>query len=157
MRFKYMGLLAITTLAACQTSPSGLETGTDLMGGITYRVTSLVVAESFPVQIEVTVEITNTSATSQTRTFPDGCVVLMRAYDGGDDPVWDMGSAVACTLALVEVTLAPGESEVFRTGLVSAATILGDTLPNGEYRVTAYLRPAETVEIEAGRVDLAVP
>jgi hypothetical protein len=37
---------------------------------------------------------------------------------------------------------------------VGAATILGDSLPGGEYRITAYLRPGQVVELEAGRVDL---
>ena len=68
-----------------------------------------------------------------------------------------MGQTVACTLALVEVALAPGESQEFQTGLVSAATILGDSLPNGQYRITAYLRPGQIVELEAGTAELAVP
>ncbi len=149
--------LLTVTLAACQGSLNGLDFGNDLVGGITYRATSLIIAESFPVQIGVTVELVNESGMPQSVTFPDGCVVLMRAYDGGPDPVWDMGGSVACSLALVEVDLAPGGSEVFQSGLVSAATILGDSLPNGEYRITAYLRPGEVVELNAGRADLAVP
>jgi len=40
---------------------------------------------------------------------------------------------------------------------VSAATILGDSLPNGEYRITAYLRPEQIVELDAGMAHLAVP
>ncbi len=151
---KIGAIMATATLAACQGSLIGLEAGTDLVDGVTYRVTSFVIAESFPVQIGVTVEISNRSSTSRSVTFPDGCVVLMRAYDGGSAPVWDMGSTVACTLALVEVDLAPGERQAFQTGLVSAAAILGDSLPGGEYRITAYLRPGQVVELEAGRVDL---
>ncbi len=154
---KIGAILAGVTLASCQGNPNGLDGGTDLIGGLTYQVTNLIILESFPVQIGVTMEIVNGSPTSRSQTFPDGCVVLMRAYDDGADPVWDMGGSVACTLALVEVDLAPGETQVFQTSLVSAATILGDRLPNGEYRITAYLRPGQTVELEAGRVDLAVP
>ena len=150
-------LLATATFAACQVSLSGLDLPEQLIDGITYRVTGLVIAESFPVQLRITVEIENESTTPQSVTFPDGCVVLMRAYDSGTEPVWDMGSTVACTLAFVEVDLAPGESEEFHTGLVSAATILGDNLPNGEYRITAYLRPGQIVELEAGVAELAVP
>jgi len=150
-------LLAISTFAACQESVSGLDLRDHLIDGITYRVTSFAIAESFPVQLRITVEIENESTTSQSVTFSDGCVVLIRAYDGGTKPVWDMGQAVGCTLALVEVDLVPGESEEFNTGLVSAATILGDGLPAGEYRITAYLRPGQIVELEAGMADLAVP
>ena len=147
-------LLAISTFAACEWSISGLDNQTD---GITYRVTSFNIAESFPVQLQITVEIENESTTSQSVTFPDGCVVLVRAYDGGTEPVWDEGRTAACTQALVQVSLAPRESAEFHTGMLSAATILGDSLPNGEYRIAAYLRPGKIVERDAGRVALAVP
>ncbi|HIF57397.1 MAG TPA: hypothetical protein EYQ39_09210 [Gemmatimonadetes bacterium] len=147
-------LLAISTFAACQESVSGLDHRID---GITYRVTSFAIADSFPVQLRISVEIENESTTSQSVTFPDGCVVLVRAYDGGTKPVWDMGLTVGCTQALVQVFLAPRESAEFHTGLVSAATILGDSLPNGEYRITAYLRPGQMVELDAGMANLAVP
>ena len=150
-------LLATATLAACEASVSGLDLRDHLVGGVTYRVTNFAIAESFPVQIGVTVEIENKSTTSQSVTFPDGCVVLMRAYlSGNSDPAWDMSGAVFCTLALVQVDLAPDESKEFQTGLVSAQTILGDSLSNGEYRITAYLRPGQMVELDAGMADLAV-
>ena len=154
---RLLTLLVTVTFAACAVSPSELDLPALLVGGITYRVTSFVIAESFPVQLGITVELENESTTPQSVTFPDGCVVLMRAYDSGTEPVWDMGQTVACTLALVEVDLVPGESVEFKTGLVSAATILGDSLPAGEYRITAYLRPGQIVELEAGMADLAVP
>lgn len=151
-------LLAAATLAACEVSVSGLDLRDRLIDGVTYRVKSFAIAESFPVQIGVTLEIANESTTSQSVTFPDGCVVLMRAYVAGDtEPAWDMGGVVACTLALIQVDLAPGESKEFQTGLVSAQTILGDSLPNGEYRITVYLRPGQIVELDAGVADLAVP
>ena len=150
-------LLATASLVACQPGVAGLDLPAQLIDGITYRVTSFTIAESFPVQLGITVEIENESTNPQSVTFPDGCVVLMRAYDSGTEPVWDMSQTVACTLALVEVDLAPGEIEEFSVGLVSAATILGDSLPNGEYRITAYLRPGQVVELEAGVVDLAIP
>jgi hypothetical protein len=156
-RFRVCTLLASVSIAACQTTATGLRLPDQLVGGITYTMTSFAIAESFPVQLRITVELANESTTQKSVTFPDGCVVLMRAYDGGTEPVWDMGSTVACTLALVEVDLVPGESQEFQVGLVSAATILGDSLPNGEYRITAYLRPGQIVELEAGVADLAVP
>ena len=150
-------LLVTTTFAACEVNPTAVDLPGQLIDGITYRVTGFVIAESFPVQLGITVELENESATPKSVTFPDGCVVLMRAYDGRTEPLWDMGNTVACALVLVEVDLAPGESQQFQAGLVSAATILGDSLPNGEYRITAYLRPGEIVELEAGIADLAVP
>ena len=154
---RLLTLLVTVTFAAYEVSSSGLDPPEQLIDGITYRVTGFVIAESFPVQLGITVELENESTTPQSVTFPDGCVVLMRAYDSGTEPVWDMGQTVACTLALVKVDLPPGQSEEFITGLVSAASILGDRLPNGEYRITAYLRPGQIVELEAGMADLAVP
>ncbi len=150
-------LLATASIAACQTTATGLGPSDQLVDGITYRVTEFNIAESFPVQLGITVELANESTTQKSVTFSDGCVVLMRAYGTGTEPVWDMGPTVACTLALVVVELAPGESREFQVGLVSAATILGDSLPNGQYRITAYLRPGQIVELEAGVADLAVP
>ncbi len=147
-------ILATATLAACELGIAGLDFPEELIDGITYRVTGFVIAESFPVQLGITVELENESATPQSVTFPDGCVVLMRAYGSGTEPVWDMSQTVLCTLALVEVELAPGEIQEFSTGLVSAASILGDSLPDGEYRITAYLRPGPVVELEAGVADL---
>ena len=151
-------LLAAATFMACEESVSGLDLRDSVIGGVTYRVKDFVIAESFPVQLGLTVELENQSTTSQSVTFPDGCVVLMRAYLAGNTgPIWDMGRDVACTQALVQVDLAPGEREEFQIGLVSAATILGDSLPDGEYRITAYLRPGQTVELDAGMADLAIP
>ena len=73
-------LLVTATFAACEVSSSGLDLPEQLIDGITYRVTGFVIAESFPVQIGITVELENESTTPQSVTFPDGCVVLMRAY-----------------------------------------------------------------------------
>ncbi|GMR11895.1 MAG: hypothetical protein BMS9Abin29_0081 [Gemmatimonadota bacterium] len=127
-------------------------------GNLTYQVKSVRVAESFPVQVGVTVGVRNRTTSTQSVTFPDGCVVLMRAYGGDPPPVWDMATGLACTLALVQRDLAPGEEIEFDAGLVSARTILGEALPSGEYRLTAYLRPGGAVlELEMGRYDLARP
>jgi len=154
-RFRVCTLLATVSIAACQTNTTGPDFPDRLVDGITYRVTAFVIAESFPVQLGITVELENESTEPKSVTFPDGCVVLIRAYNGGTEPVWDMGGVVACTLALIEVNLAAGERRTFDTGLVSAATILGGSLPDGKYRITVYLRPGQIVELEAGVVDLA--
>ncbi len=152
-------LLATTALAACAESATGPNLQSQLVvGGVTCHVTSFAIAESFPVQIGVTVEIENQSTTSQSITFPDGCVVLMRAYDASGALAWDHGDEVACTQALVELDLAPGATEEYQTGLVSGYTILGDDLPDGEYRIAVYLRPGgQSVELDAGFADLAIP
>lgn len=153
-------LLGTVLLAGC--GGSSVEPGDNFdeveHGNLIYRVTSVTVAESFPVQIGVTVAVRNRTASTQSATFPDGCVVLMRAYRGDPSPSWDMATAFACTLALVQRDVAPGEEIEFDAGLVSAGTILGEALPSGEYRMTAYLRPGgDIVELEMGRFDLDQP
>jgi len=106
----------------------------------------------------LTVAVRNQTASTQPVTFPDGCVVLLRAYRDDPAPVWDMASGVECTLALVQRDLEPGEEIEFRVGLVSAGTILGEALPSGECRITAYLRPGDgIVELEIGLFKLAQP
>ncbi len=153
-------LLGVALVSACGASTVGPNDDFDEVdyGNLTYQVKSVSIAESFPIQIGVTVSVRNQTASTQSVTFPDGCVVLMRAYRDDPTPVWDMAMGLACTLALVERDLEPGEEIEFGTGLVSAGTILGGTLPSGEYRMTAYLRPGgDIVELEMGLIDLAQP
>jgi hypothetical protein len=151
-------LLAAVVFSACEGDVIGLDLQNQIIDGVEYSVQEFRIAESFPVQIGLTVEIENRSDAPQSLIFPDGCVVLMRAYvEGNNEPVWDMGRDVACTQAVVQVDLDPGESEDFQVGLVSAATILGDSLPDGQYRITAHLRPGQDVELDAGMADLAIP
>ncbi len=153
-------LLGAALFAGCQDSsvgPNGEFEEVDY-GNLTYRVKQVTIAESFPVQIGVTVAVRNRTASTQSVIFPDGCVVLMRAYRDDPAPVWDMATGLACTLAVVQRDLEPGEEIEFGAGLVSAGTILGEALPSGEYRMTAYLRPGgDIVELEMGLFDLAQP
>ncbi len=129
-----------------------------LQDGIEYTGDVLVM-ESFPVQLSGRVTIANRSQETRTVTFPDGCVALLRAYRPGErQPVWDQSGEQACTMALVPVELEPGATQEVSTPTASGYDILGDHLPDGEYRITIYLRPdGEVVEIDAGTTDLAIP
>jgi hypothetical protein len=61
-------------------------------------------------------------------------------------------------MALVPVELASGATQEVPTPTASGYDILGDDLPDGEYRITIYLRPdGGEVEIDAGTTDLAIP
>lgn len=116
------------------------------------------VMESFPVQLRTTVTATNTGVRSVDLTFPDGCVVLLRAYrdEARTQRAWDQAQHVACTMAMVEWTLAAGASRETSVH-TDAAIILGNNLPNGTYWLTAVLRPyGSAIEVPAGMVDLAV-
>jgi hypothetical protein len=115
----------------------------------------LVTLESFPVQLVAHVTITNSSGVPKRLDFPDGCVVLLRAYRD-DRRVWDQAGSTACTMAIETVALDPGQSRTFRSPTVSAAEILGRSLAAGQYRMAAYLRPSRSVvEVELGTADLA--
>ncbi|MGH7445037.1 MAG: hypothetical protein ACREKM_09180, partial [Longimicrobiales bacterium] len=129
-----------------------------LESGVAYEADTRVM-ESFPVQIATVVTATNTRSRSIDITFPDGCVVLLRAYSDAarTQLVWDQGEHVGCTMALVEWDLAPGTSQTARAG-TGAREILGDALPDGEYWLDAVLRPdGRTVTVPAGSVQLAIP
>lgn len=161
-----IALFAALVGATCsdQTSPTPPDPGGDLSGsvvrdGIEYRAEVLVM-ESFPVQLSGRATIRNRTSDERTITFPDGCVALMRAYrPQGGGPVWDQAHEIGCTMALVPVELGPAEERVFPTPTASAYEILGTDLPDGDYRITVYLRPIDAgeVEIEAGTTDLAIP
>lgn len=160
MKSRMLGRMsALLVVAACggSGSPSDLDEGaaTRVQDGIRYTAETRIM-ESFPVQIAVTVTLTNTSAGVVRTVFPDGCVVTLRAYRGSEQ-VWDQRMLILCTDALVEVDLAPGESASYETA-TSAAAILGPNLPDGRYRLEAVLRPGGApITLDAGEVDLAIP
>ncbi|MGH7550397.1 MAG: hypothetical protein ACREK3_06520 [Gemmatimonadota bacterium] len=164
-----LGSAALVAIVACsgsnpptsdgQPPGNGLRQGNAVVhDGIEYRA-DVAVMESFPVQLAGNVGITNLSGEARTVTFPAGCVALLRAYrPGGADPVWDQALEVVCTMALVPMELPPGATHEVRTPTVRAHEILDEELPDGEYRITVYLRPnGGVVEIDAGTTDLAIP
>lgn len=157
---KYL-ITALLAVAACSqpeaAGPADKHAQTLVDGDITYRAET-VVMESFPVQLRTSVHITNGTNAAVTLTFPDGCLVLLRAYhdEARTDLAYDMSKHVGCTLAVVPVNIAPGETRSLSTSTVSAREILGSTLPNGTYYFSAVLRPnGKTLSIPAGSADLA--
>lgn len=157
-----MLLLAVLIAAGCAretTTPDGPGGGAAVVhDDVEYRAETAVM-ESFPVQLATTVTLTNRGTTPVTLTLPDGCAVLLRAYrsENATTPAYDAQRNVACTLALQEVTLPPGDREQFSTRS-DAREILGDSLPDGTYHLRALVRPnGGVVEVPAGVVQLAVP
>jgi hypothetical protein len=162
MKAGVRAVLTAALLTACTSSGDPQEPGESVFlvraGDVEYSAETLVM-ESFPVQLRTTVTATNRGGRSVDITFPDGCVVLLRAYadEARTTLAWDQADHVYCTMALVEWHLAPGASRQ-ATVRTDAAAILGDTLPDGEYWLAAVLRPdGRTVEVPAGSVNLAVP
>lgn len=156
-------MVASLTLSACSTDseddvtpePTATEV---VVNGIAYRLESRV-AETFPVTLYADLTMENVADQAVEVTFPDACVLLLRAYRSDDrtaEPAWDQQRGAMCAQALVRHRLSPGETEQHGTR-VDAGEILGDSLPDGRYYLTAFIRPdGREVEIDAGSVELAV-
>lgn len=158
----FHALAAAGLLAACAgATTAGREEGSPPLRGIDF-VADVAVLESFPVRLAGTVRITNRRATPVRLMFPDTCVAMLRVYDGDDSrsaPVWDQRHTTSCDGDAATLEIEPGGTTEVRVPTVSAAAILGDSLPDGTYRFTAYLRPegGRVVEVEAGIAELAAP
>ncbi|HEX7049009.1 MAG TPA: BsuPI-related putative proteinase inhibitor [Longimicrobiales bacterium] len=124
--------------------------------GISYSAETRV-QETFPVTLRTEATLTNTTNERRTVNLPGGCPVTLRAYRDANrsaPPAWDQAKDLICTMQLAIVELDPGESRRFSTS-VSAAEILGDSLPPGDYHLTAVLRPDNrVVEVPAGSATL---
>jgi hypothetical protein len=156
------GILCVAVAACAVGTDGGEPTSSDpaaaaTSGDVTFSADTRVL-ESFPVQLRTSVVATNRGGSPVQLTFPDGCVVLLRAFhEGGTTPVWDQRDGTVCTMSLVEATLEPGASKTWEAR-TDAREILGRSLPDGRYRLEAYLRPRSgTIVLAAGTVDLAVP
>jgi hypothetical protein len=103
------------------------------------------------------VTLTNPSASPVTVRFPDTCVVLLRLYASDESLAIDAHSK-RCLPFPVELTLAPGESHTYETNVLFFF-VLGNSLPEGRYRATLYLRPegGGELEIAVGRPRLERP
>jgi hypothetical protein len=107
--------------------------------------------------IAVTVAITNTSTESSRARVSQYCHVLFQwravASDSTARPRWD-GRQRMCLARGRDVSLGPGQTEVLRT-TASVREVLGDSLPDGRYIVTAIFEvDGATVTRLAGAVVL---
>lgn len=138
-------------------SPSSRQGSIMTEGDLRY-VAETAIMESFPVQLATTVTASNVGSRPAALEFPDGCPVLLRAYrtaDRSGRPAWDQANETFCTMAIQQFTINPGESRRFTTR-TDAREILGDSLPNGRYYLTAVLRKSGgPLELTAGEADLA--
>lgn len=149
------GLALLLGLAACG-SESGLPTGVDAdapPGPITGRFGELAF-EARLVQpdwdrLVGTVTLTNPTAVPLAVRFPDTCVVLLRLYTLDESQLVVDAHSKRCLPFPVDLTLAPGESRTYETNVLFFF-ILGNSLPEGRYRATLYLRPEGGREVEIG-------
>lgn len=159
-------LLAVTAglFAACSGSEGPNDIGGDpaprnvvVVDSIRYSAETAIL-ESFPVRLRTTVTLTNLAQRTDTLAVPGGCPVTLRAYRDPartGTPAWDQSQVLFCTLQIRYVVLGPGESELLQGG-ASATDILGDSLPDGRYYLSAVVRiEGETIELAAGSATLS--
>ena len=117
-----------------------------LREGIEYGITVTVLRSDVVV---VDLVVRNRAQTARTIRFADSCVGALRAYrHPSGELAWDQREGKpACPPPIREVLLSPGGSltAVARAGSLG---ILGWTLPEGDYRITVVVQPAEAPEIE---------
>jgi hypothetical protein len=155
-----MRSLAVWTVAtavlACATIESTLGPGEDLLAsrtaaGIEYTAKAHLNGS----QVRVDVTIRNTTGQARDVSFTDGCVVLIRAYRGGE-LVWDQRTVLLCTMAIQTIRLEAGAARTV-SAYATAAEILAGGRPSGRYRLEALLRPvgAGEIRLDAGEVTLS--
>ncbi len=144
-------------LGAC--ASSGTEATPEAIRGLDFQARVATRARE-PLQLGGSLLITNHGRRVATLKFPNRCVALLRAYEPDGPrvaPVWDQSSVIDCPPAETALGIDPGQTLEVPIPNVGTDRILGDSLPAGSYRLTAYLAPnGHVVEIEAGVFSLAV-
>lgn len=165
MRAKLPILLASLILAAaCSRTEQGPDplSPTPQLGAVVNEgdlryVAETAIMESYPVQLATMVTVENVGSRPAVVELANGCPVFLRVYRDRERtgrPAWDQAHQVFCTMAIQIVEIGPGESREFRTRS-DAAQILGDSLPNGRYYLSAMVnKVGGGIELEAGEADL---
>ena len=155
-------LLALLACSSAEDSPTDTPSAVDSrnVGGIDYSAETLVM-ESFPVQLRTIVTARNTTDAAVELGFGDPCVAHLRAYADSSrsgEPVWDQQRLMACVTVVFGDTIAAGDTAQYTAPHADGYDILGDSLPDGRYWLTATLRPnGQALEVPAGVVDLGIP
>ena len=150
-------------LAACT---NGEDTVTDApssahnLGGVEYSAETLVM-ESFPVQLRTIVTARNATGDDAFLHFGSPCVTHLRVYDNAarsGAPVYDQAREYGCIAVIFDDTVAAGDTAQYSAPNTNGYEVLGDSLPDGRYWLSASLNPSgQRIEIPAGAVDLAIP
>jgi hypothetical protein len=158
----FMSCLIVALLACSPSDPATLADNRDdsqtvIENNVEYSAETLIM-ESFPVQVRTNVQLSNRGSSNQTVTFPDGCVVILRVYSDAarTQLVYESRRDFMCTMATVPIEIAAGSQREVSSPSISAAQILGSSLPNGRYHFSALIRPdGKQLLIPAGSADLA--
>lgn len=153
----------LIVLGGCSNSdePNGPARGSSgariVHDNLEFRAETLIM-ESFPVQLRTIVRASNPTSAAVPLTFSDGCTVMLRVYRDAarTSLAYDMSRVMGCTQAIQEFNVPGGGMTEHNAPTISAATILGDSLPNGTYYLSAVVRPnGKRIELEAGSAPLA--
>lgn len=146
-------------------------------GAVTFEARSRLDADSRsgPLAVQTSVTYANTGTRATELNIAPGCLVSLRLRNVKDGREWDQvrwrsrlaknsGFVLACTDTGATLRLPPGARATLHTrDAPSVAEILGDSLAEGEYLVTATVfapaGPADAppVDLAAGRVHLKNP
>ncbi|MSR35115.1 MAG: hypothetical protein EXR95_00520 [Gemmatimonadetes bacterium] len=160
-RLKLLPILLAAGAAGCANGVApgeGPSAGSIVQGGIEYAAETLIL-ESFPVQLSTTVRMRNRSGARADVRLGSGCPVQLRVFKDAARTAlaWDQGRVLVCTKEIQIVDLASGDSAQ-RTTRTNAREILGDSLPDGRYHLSAYVQVVGApVLAAAGSADLAIP
>lgn len=149
-------LLVLGIGASCGTAepPDSAEpVATQVVDDVEYRARSALLG-SYPVRLRTWATVTNRGRREAVLRLPDDCAVLLQVRSRTGELRWDQAGASSCDGPPVERRLPPGDSVVFET-FAAAPEILGDSLADDVYVLSAYLRPGgRTVMLQAGRANL---
>ena len=148
--------------AACMSSvePDGPPSSSAVIHGQIEYTAETLIMESFPVQLRTIVRMRNRTGSATEIRFGGGCPVLIRAYrdEARTRLAWDQSRTVACTKEIQILSLRSGESAERAAPHTDARQILGDSLPDGRYWLSAHVQiVGSPLLIAAGAADLAIP
>lgn len=156
---RFLPLLALLACSSTEDAVTDAPASSRNVGGIEYSAETLVM-ESFPVQLATIVTARNTTVADVELQFGDPCVVRLRAYTSearSGEPAWDQDRIMGCIAVIFADTIPAGDTAQYRARS-DGYEILGDSLPDGRYWLSAVLDPeGERIELPAGVVDLGVP
>ena len=161
MRKRLIPILLVAACTSAEDGPTDSPPATSRqVGGVEYSADTRVM-ESFPVQLGMSVTARNTSGAAVTLEFPDPCVPRLEAYRDSarsGEPAWSQERAIGCAAVIHVVEIGAGRTHELGAPTVSAYDVLGDSLPDGRYWLSAVLMPnGQRLELPAGAADLAVP
>lgn len=152
--------------------PSGAESAR--YGAVTYQARTQVGASSRsgPLSLLTSIQFANNGSRVADIIVPAGCLVSLRVRHANESRQWDQvrwraleaqktGFVLACADTGARLQIAPGSRAIVQSlDAPTVADVLGDSLPEGDYLVTATVfaptgSPTALSELSAGRVRLA--